>query len=183
MKPADDPFQPATAATSQPLPDDDFALLTRKPLAAAPLQAPVWGAPVLGRLAGFDLLEQPLVTGVAACPGEVLAARCTVGLRHEHIGRSVVLMFEGGDPRLPLIMGVIEPQPLRAQPLAPEATPVAVLADGERQLIDAERELVLRCGDASITLTRAGKVIIKGHYILSRSSGANKMKGASIELN
>ena len=50
-------------------------------------------------------------------------------------------------------------------------------------MIEADREVVLRCGDASITLTRAGKVIIKGSYILSRSSGYNKIKGAAIDLN
>jgi hypothetical protein len=55
--------------------------------------------------------------------------------------------------------------------------------DGERRVIEAEREIVLRCGDASITLTRAGKVIIRGTYILSRSSGYNRMKGAAIDLN
>ena len=49
--------------------------------------------------------------------------------------------------------------------------------------MDAEREIVLRCGDSSITLTRAGKVIIKGKYILNRSSGYNKIKGAAVEIN
>ena len=43
--------------------------------------------------------------------------------------------------------------------------------------------LVLRCGKASITLTRAGKVLIRGEYIFSRSTGVNKMKGGSIQLN
>jgi hypothetical protein len=58
-----------------------------------------------------------------------------------------------------------------------------VQADGERQVITAEREIVLKCGHASITLTRAGKVIIKGTYVLSRSSGYNKIKGAAIDIN
>jgi hypothetical protein len=42
---------------------------------------------------------------------------------------------------------------------------------------------VLRCGKASITLTSAGKVLIRGTYVLSRSSGVNKIKGGSIQLN
>ena len=45
------------------------------------------------------------------------------------------------------------------------------------------RQDAARCGDASITLTRAGKVIIKGNYILSRSSGYNKIKGAAVDIN
>jgi hypothetical protein len=49
--------------------------------------------------------------------------------------------------------------------------------------VSAEREIVLRCGDASITLTRAGKVIIKGRYVVSRSTGYNKIKGATVDIN
>jgi hypothetical protein len=64
-----------------------------------------------------------------------------------------------------------------AQPL------ISVDADEDRYVISAEREIVLKCGDSSITLTRAGKVIIKGNYILSRSSGYNKVKGAAVDIN
>ena len=49
--------------------------------------------------------------------------------------------------------------------------------------LTAQREIVLRCGKASITLTRAGKVLIRGEYIFSRSTGVNKLKGGSIQLN
>jgi len=60
---------------------------------------------------------------------------------------------------------------------------VSAQVDDQRVELTAEREIVLRCGDASITLTRAGKVIIKGAYILSRSSGYNKIKGAAVDIN
>jgi hypothetical protein len=137
-------------------------------------------APAVGRLQGFDLLEQPLVAQLKACPGQVLPARSIVLLRHAMIGREVLVVFEDGDLQAPVILGVIEPQALTEVPAAPGVT---VQADGERHVIDAEREIVLRCGDASITLTRAGKVIIKGRYILSRSTGYNKIKGAAIDIN
>ena len=55
--------------------------------------------------------------------------------------------------------------------------------DRKRILFDAEEEIVLRCGEASITLTRSGKIIIKGSYLLSRSSGANRIKGGSVQIN
>jgi uncharacterized protein (DUF2345 family) len=58
-----------------------------------------------------------------------------------------------------------------------------VQADDERVTIEAGREIVLRCGDAAITLTRAGKVIIKGSYVVSRSTGYNKIKGAAVDIN
>jgi hypothetical protein len=55
--------------------------------------------------------------------------------------------------------------------------------DGENLVIPAVAELVILCGEASITLTRAGKVLIRGAYVLTRSSGANCVKGAVVEIN
>jgi hypothetical protein len=60
---------------------------------------------------------------------------------------------------------------------------VEVDADGERMIVAAREQLVLRCGKASITLTKAGKVLIQGDYVLSRSSGVNRIKGGSVQLN
>jgi hypothetical protein len=56
-------------------------------------------------------------------------------------------------------------------------------ADGERLLITARHQLVLRCGKAAITLTQAGKVLIEGTYLSSRSTGVNRIKGGSVQLN
>jgi hypothetical protein len=58
-----------------------------------------------------------------------------------------------------------------------------VLVDGERVEIAGRREIVLTCGEASITLTAAGKVIIKGKYVSSTSAGLHRIRGASIQLN
>ena len=55
--------------------------------------------------------------------------------------------------------------------------------DGEKTVVTAQKEIVLRCGKASITLTRAGKVLIRGAYLLSRSSGVNRIKGGSVQIN
>jgi len=44
-------------------------------------------------------------------------------------------------------------------------------------------QLVLRCGRASITLTAAGKVLIEGAYVSSRSTGVNRIKGGSVQIN
>ena len=56
-------------------------------------------------------------------------------------------------------------------------------ADGRRVEINAEQEIVLRCGEASITLTRAGKILIRGEYVLSRSTGVNRIQGGAVEIN
>lgn len=50
---------------------------------------------------------------------------------------------------------------------------VEVDADRQRMVVTAREQLVLRCGKASITLTKAGKVLIEGSYVLSRSTGVN----------
>jgi Domain of unknown function (DUF6484) len=173
MKPNDDPFIPLAELS---LADDTFDALQQRPVSPSPVPLP---APAIARLHGFDLLEIPQVDALAACPGRVIAARSTVALRRVMIGREVLVLFEQGDIERPIIIGVIEPQALAAPP----SHSVQVHADGERHLIEAEREIVLRCGEASITLTRAGKVIIRGAYILSRSSGYNKIKGAAIDIN
>jgi len=96
------------------------------------------------------------------------------------IGRQVVLQFEGGDPGRPIIMGL-----LRSQASWPLEQPgqVEVDADGARLLVTAKEQLVLRCGKASITLTKAGKVLIHGEYVVSRASGMHRIKGGSVQIN
>jgi uncharacterized protein (DUF2345 family) len=71
----------------------------------------------------------------------------------------------------------------RPWPLTEQPGDVTVEADGTRLVVSARNQLVLRCGKASITLTKAGKVLIQGAYVSSRSSGVNSMTGGSIHLN
>lgn len=102
-----------------------------------------------------------------------IAARSAVPVQQLGVGREVVLFFEDGDPARPLILGALQDT----------HSPVQAEIDGERLVLSAKREIVLRCGEASITLTAAGKVLIRGNYLLSRSSGANRIKGAAVEIN
>ncbi len=158
-------------------------LLASRPagVAAEPVMASHLPSVHLARLHGFDVDERPLLSGLSSNPGELVCARSAVPLRLADRGRTVVLAFESGQPARPIIMGVLQ------EGLAPEeATPGPALSarvDDERVVITAEKEVCLRCGDASITLTRAGKVLINGHYVLSRSSGYNKIKGAAVDIN
>jgi hypothetical protein len=90
-------------------------------------------------------------------------------------------MFEGADPRRPVIIGVMHEG--RVAPSSSNAGNVEIDVDGEQLIVSAREQLVLRCGNASITLTRAGKVLIKGTYVSSRSSGVNRITGGSVQLN
>lgn len=138
---------------------------------------------ITARLQGFSLDEQPLVVDLPTLGAEVVAARTTVPLSQADVGATIVVLLEGGNVRRPIVLGAVRAQSA-VNPAAPgRADAVVVTADDQRMVLSAEREIVLRCGDASITLTRAGKVIIKGNYIVSRSSGYNKIKGAAIDIN
>jgi hypothetical protein len=136
---------------------------------------------VIGTLAAWDEVGNPLVD----FPGNpwdcFLASRSTVPLNQVAVGKQVALMFVDGDFRHPLVIGVIHTP--REKPAAEDHRPLSVEADGERLVFTAEKEIVLRCGQASITLTRAGKVLIRGAYLLSRSSGVNRIKGGSVQIN
>ena len=175
----DDPFVPLESTSLA----DEFLGLRARERSAPSLGLMLGGVAVLGRLHGFDLEDRPLIADVAQCPGQVLTGRSTVALQRAMLGSSVVLLFEGGEVERPIIVGVIQERVASDPVAAPAEAPVSVQADNERFVVTAEREIVLRCGDASITLTRAGKVIIKGNYVLSRATGYNKIKGAAIDIN
>ncbi|MDH4607579.1 DUF6484 domain-containing protein [Pseudomonas sp. BN102] len=131
---------------------------------------------VIGVLLDVPKMDAPVVA-FPGCPGETgMAARTTTALGREDIGAQVALMFEAGNPARPLVIG-------RIQRLPETAPPAVAHLDGERLELTAEREIVLRCGKASITLTREGKVLIRGAYLSSRSSGANRIKGGSVQIN
>lgn len=123
----------------------------------------------------------PLVLYPGQPGSAALRARAVVDLHGAHIGQPVVLMFEHGDAGRPIVMGVI--RQAAGWPLADAPGEVEVSANGERMLVSAKDQLVLRCGQASITLTRAGKVLVQGTHVLSRSSGVNRIKGASVQVN
>ena len=135
---------------------------------------------VVGMLPGISEGGEPTVDFVGSPAGLQRYARSTVALSSDAVGREVALMFEDGDPHRPLVIGMIQPATPQTAPTFKNA---AVVADGKRTVIKAEEEIELRCGQSSITLTKAGKVIIRGAYLLSRSSGVNRIKGGSVQIN
>lgn len=131
---------------------------------------------VIGTLLELDVIGSPRVD-YPGNPAGPLAARSLAALDSSKVGREVALMFEGGDPAKPIVVGVLQ------RPGRPEPKPMDVEVDGERLVFSARNEIVLRCGKASITLTRAGKVLLRGAYVSSRSSGVNRIKGGSVQIN
>lgn len=122
-----------------------------------------------------------------------LPARFVESIKHKllkHgtiINDKILIIFENDDPRLPIIIDAIcntlddksESDVVAFQTQETEN----VTIDGRRVTFDAKEQIELRCGKASIILTRAGKVLIRGAYLLSRSTGVNRIKGGSVQLN
>jgi hypothetical protein len=139
------------------------------------------GGVVIGELIAIaDEGRSPLVIYRSQPEPEAVRARSVVDLHGDHIGAQVVLMFEDGDRGKPIVMGVL--RPVAACPVEAPGH-VEVDADGERLIVTAREQLVLRCGKSSLTLTRAGKVLIRGTYVSSTSSGVLRIKGGSVQIN
>jgi hypothetical protein len=172
----EDPFEPLTK-DKEP---GNVGSLARARTAGERTQTPSQPA-ATAKLCGFNLDDGPLVSDLPDLPGEMVLARTTIPLVRDHIGSQVVVLFEQGVLRRPIVIGLLQP----ARPASDRcnASEITVKSDGQRLVLSAEREIELRCGEASITLTRAGKILIQGKYILSRSSGYNRIKGAAVDIN
>ena len=105
----------------------------------------------------------------------------------EAADHKVLLVFEGDNPNFPIIIDTICNSIVETKEKNPFAFQMDdaenVFIEGKRLRFEAKEQIELRCGKSSITLTRAGKVLIRGAHLLSRSSGVNQIKGASVKLN
>jgi hypothetical protein len=113
------------------------------------------------------------------------AAADSIARRADDSELIVMIAFEENDIHRPVVIDAIhdriEPSPSAIATDRNELDEVKI--DGETVTFDAKKEIVLRCGKASITLTKAGKVLIRGAYLLNRSSGVNRIKGGSVQIN
>lgn len=96
-------------------------------------------------------------------------------------GTPVLIQLVAGQS--PIVLGVLQPQLPSLVGQLDETQDVQVRADGKRTVIEARHEIELKCGAGSILLKRNGKIIIKGSEVISRASGANKIKGGSVSIN
>lgn len=133
---------------------------------------------VSGEVIGADDAGRPLVgwNGLAAVAAQAVwtpnAPRWS-----DCIGTRVLIGFLNGDEAQPIVLGLLEPPRSQAKiDPAAEKTP-------ETLRVHAGRELVIECGDAKISLRKDGRIEIRGTHVISRSSGPNKIKGASVFIN
>jgi len=135
----------------------------------------------LGNLVGLTGDGGFLVHFPNSPDNQPVRALAAVEIQEDRLGREVALAFVDGDIQQPLILGFI--QVAASEAASSESKLFEVQQDDKRLVISAENELILKCGESSITLTKAGKVLIRGKYLLSRSSGPNRIKGGSVQIN
>ena len=153
--------------------------MTKEAIAKRQTPTRLTGA-IRGVLSGLSPQGEPLVDFCGNSAKRELIAVPTVPVSQVDIGKEAILLFEDGDPARPLLIGLVCPPTSQA---VAGKKPIDVTIDGRRLTLTAQEEISIRCGEASITLTSAGKVLIKGSYLLSKATGANRIKGGSVQLN
>lgn len=170
------------------------------------------GEILLGRLDSIDETGNAIVSLPNVSLFQHQIALSTIPVLPQHIGRQVALMFTQGAASKPIIIGFIH-SPLQqvletvlantnnttnenidevvfSEPLigssveaAQKSLESALYVDGKQLVLEGHEEVVLRCGDASITLSKNGKISIRGKYLLSRATGINRILGGSVQVN
>jgi Domain of unknown function (DUF6484) len=100
--------------------------------------------------------------------------------------QEALLLFEDGDPGRPVLVALLRSDtPLLDAVLAaplPQARTTARV-DGQRVEIEGRDEVVLRCGKASITLRRDGKVVVRGVNVVTQADAVQKIRGGKVQIN
>lgn len=152
----------------------------------------------IGVLDAFDVSGKALVS-IATFGLSALSAMSLVPLNSAHLGAQLALGFESGDTQRPIILGLIlsAAQPTSEQQAAQqtkpndkadtetgsEAEPLDLIVDGRHIVLQAGREIELRCGDAAIILSADGHIQLRGTYITSHASATQRILGGSINMN
>ena len=162
------------------------------------------GEIILGTITSIDVLGQPMVDYPLNPEKGALKAITTLVLTSQQVSRQVALLFNQGDLSQPIVIGLVH-SPLQAMldnfqqdqetsfgnttsqdtqvELAANLGTDDVSVDGNKITFEAQDEMVFKCGKSSITLTKSGKVLIRGKYLLNRSSGVNRIMGGSVQVN
>jgi len=130
---------------------------------------------VIGIFLGFGE-DSPLVVFPGNLQETAVPARSLAELTSEMIGSEVALLFQDGNPGRPLIVGrIVDP--------VPKSDGLQIFRDGGRMRITANERIELRCGKATIIMEKDGHITIRGTYLTSHASAANRIRGGSVNLN
>ncbi len=134
---------------------------------------------VIGILAGLSPEGTPEVS--ISLPGlpERLTARSLCPVGPERIGTQCALLFEQGNPERPVVMGFLQHAVV---PVSADES-LQISQDKHTFHLHAEQEIVLHCGEASLSLRSDGRVELRGTTVITHATGLNRVRGASVKLN
>jgi hypothetical protein len=87
------------------------------------------------------------------------------------IGDTVLILPASAEIPEPVILGRIGTVPAKEK-----QTP-------DELVLEAKKNLTIKCGDGSITIRADGKVLIKGQDLVSHAKRSNRVKGGSVSIN
>jgi hypothetical protein len=145
---------------------------------------PIAGA-VSGVLVGFAAGGAPLVEIRVGAECSRFVARTCVPLHVCDLWRELVMVFDANNPEAPFVVGVVHSTGERSPVVKPEVPPAPreIEIDGRTLVLSAHETITLQCGEASITLQRDGRIVIRGKHVVSHASGVNRIRGGSVQLN
>ncbi len=133
----------------------------------------------VGRIATIaaDGTVMVVVAGSAATAAMVVTHLTPDSLiRAQHDGALVLVVPIDGETVRWALIGIL-------RPTVTDIPPATATIDGSRVELTGRDEVILTCGKASITLTKAGKVMIKGTYVSSGADGVHRITGGSVQVN
>lgn len=161
------------------------------------------GTLLIGKVVAFNDRGNPLVSYDDKTKQTPIEALTTVPLSSDTIGKEVAISFATNNGVVAIVMGVIRralddvlefQSTQNTEKLSVTgntnienniegSSKKEAIVDGEKLELSATEEVTIRCGKASITLNKNGKILIKGEHMLNRTSGSYRIKSGSIQLN
>ncbi|WDD92048.1 DUF6484 domain-containing protein [Burkholderia sp. FERM BP-3421] len=125
----------------------------------------------IGTITCVDALRGVYVDYPGNPAGTPLAALCAAALDAAAVGRQAALLFQQADPLRPIVLGLIR------RSVEPAGALAGSLA------FQSAHDLSLRCGAASLSLSRDGRIVLRGSTIASYATGTQRLRGATVEIN
>jgi hypothetical protein len=136
-----------------------------------------------GRAWVLDELDEPAAGERRDPRSKARLARSTVPLGAEQVGREV-LVCRANRAGEPVIVGVlVEPGAAGAADETGPDRNLELVVERRRVVLSAKTELVLRCGEGSITLSADGKVTIRGVDVVSSATRTQRIRGGAVRIN
>ena len=107
------------------------------------------------------------------------SARSTLHLGPEHVGRQVLACRVNREGQW-VIAGLLTEL---SNDSSAEAPAIDLVVERRRIVLSAQTEVVLRCGDGSITLAADGKVTIRGVDVVSSATRTQRIRGGAVRIN